>query len=107
MLNQVVLVGRLVKDVEIEQIDDDKIMGTMVLAVPRSFKNEEGVYDTDFITIKIFGGVASNTNEYCIKGDLVGVKGRVESYDDDNKIKIQIIGEKVTFLSSNRKNMEE
>lgn len=105
MLNQIILCGRLTKDIDIEQIDDDKIMGTMALAVPRNFKNEEGVYDTDFITIKIFGGIASNTKEYCTKGDLVGVKGRVESYGDDNKM--QIIGEKITFLSSARNKKEE
>lgn len=103
MLNQLILCGRLTKDIEIEQIDDDKTMGTMVLAVPRNFKNPEGVYDTDFVTVTIFNGVASNVKEFCNKGDLVGVKGHVESYGNDNEIRL--IGEKVTFLSSNKNNI--
>lgn len=88
MLNQVVIIGRLIAD-PIE----DKI----ALAVPRSFKNEEGAYDTDFVEITIWGGIAENVKNYCHKGDLIGVKGRIEA---DNKKIINIVAEKITFLSS-------
>ena len=96
MTNQLVLVGRLTDNIKIEQIDDDKYMGIATLAVPRSWKNADGEYETDFITVYMFGNIASNTNEFCEKGDLIGIKGRVESTEND----MRIIAEKIKFLSS-------
>lgn len=92
MLNQTVLVGRLVEQPTL--VDGSAIIK---LAIPRSYKNENGEYDTDFINAMIFGGVATNTCEYCKKGDLVGVKGRLQS----NENGFELIAEKITFLSSN------
>ena len=103
MMNQLVLVGRLTDNIKMEQIDDDKYMGITTLGVPRSFKNEYGEYETDFITVYMFGNIASNTNELCKKGDLIGIKGRVESTENN----MRIIAEKVTFLSSARNKKEE
>ena len=98
MLNQTVLVGRIVSDPEINETKNDKKVTTIPLAVQRSYKNEEGVYATDFIPCVLWDGVAQNVVEYCKKGDLIGVKGRIQSSVD----KIQVIAEKVTFLSSNK-----
>lgn len=93
MMNQTILIGRIVKDVEKEGN-----LAKIVLAVLRSFKNEEGVYETDFIPVKLFQPIADNALEYCKRGDLVGIKGRIQS---DNGI--EIIAEKMTFLATNRK----
>lgn len=101
MLNQVVLVGRLVKDVEKEEGKNGAILE---LAIPRSFKNSEGVYDTDFISIRIFDNIAGNVKEYCRKGDIVGVKGRLQSRKENEEYIMELIGEKVTFLSSRKEN---
>jgi len=106
MLNQIVLVGRLVKEVELEK-EGDKNIATMSLAIPRSYKNENGEYDTDFIDCILWNVIAENTSEYCKKGDVVGVKGRVQSRtienEDETKTnKIEIVAEKVTFLSSKK-----
>lgn len=98
MLNQTVLVGRIVSDPEINETKNDKKVTTIPLAVQRSCKNEEGEYATDFIPCVLWDGVAQNVVEYCKKGDLIGVKGRIQSSVD----KIQVIAEKVTFLSSNK-----
>lgn len=98
MLNQVVLVGRLVNDVKIEELEEGKKVASITLAIPRSYKNENGEYDTDFITCDILGSIAENVSEYCKKGDLIGVKARMESKDG----KQQIVVEKVTFLSSKK-----
>ena len=96
MLNQVIMVGRLTNDPEVKE---EKAYIT--LAIPRSFKNAEGCYDTDFINCVLFNSIASNTAEYCKKGDIVGVKGRLQS-NDETDYKIEVIAEKVTFLSSKR-----
>lgn len=97
MLNQVILVGRLTSDPEIKEVEEERKVTDITLAVPRSFKNADGEYDTDFITCKLWNSIATNTAEYCHKGDIIGVKGRMEALDG----KLSIVAEKATFLSSN------
>ena len=107
MLNQIVLVGRLTRDIEVHKSENGVKVATLSLAIPRSFKNSEGVYDTDFIDCVAFENIAENTCEYCNKGDTVGVKGRVQSRvlekEDKKEYLTEIIAEKVTFLSSHPK----
>ena len=104
MLNQVVLVGRIVYDLELKKNDSGKKYLSLMLAIPRSFKNIEGTYDTDFIRCIVWDNVASNTSEYCKKGDIVGLKGRLQSRlverNDKKENIMEVIGEKVTFLTS-------
>ena len=97
MLNQIVLVGRITSDLEINEVENKKV-ATITLAVSRSFKNANGEYETDFVPITIWNGIAENVCEYCKKGDIVGVKGRIQTKED----KIEIVAEKVTFLSSRK-----
>lgn len=106
MLNQVVLVGRLTKDPEVNTTDSNKHYLHIALAVPRSFKNINGEYDTDFIDCVLWDSVAKSTSEYCRKGDIVGVKGRIQSdlvekEDGTKKYYTNVVAERVTFLSSN------
>ena len=107
MLNQVVLVGRLTRDIVVNKSDKGIKVATISLAIPRSFKNSEGLYDTDFVDCVAYDSIASNTSEYCKKGDIVGVKGRVQSRTIENEGKkeniMDIICEKITFLSSHTK----
>ena len=111
MLNQVVLVGRLAQELQLNKSDSGKKVATITLAVPRSFKNMEGGYDTDFIRCVLWDNIAENTKEYCKKGDIVGVKGRIQSRvlekDKKKETVLEIIGEKVTFLSSKPKEETE
>lgn len=108
MLNQVVIVGRLVKDPTLEERENGGNYGFITLAVPRSYKNAEGVYETDFVDCVLWNGVANNVVEYCKKGDLVGIKGRIETrteeVNEEKKKITEIIAEKVTFLSSKSNN---
>lgn len=109
MLNQVIVVGRLTKEVELKEIGEKKV-ANVTIAVPRSFKNADGEYETDFINCVLWDGVANNTAEYCHKGDIVGIKGRLQNKpmaNDDGEIvaqTTQVIAEKVTFLSQSKKN---
>lgn len=99
MLNQIVLVGRIVK---FSEENDTTIVS---VAVPRSFKSSEGIYETDFIDCILIKGIAENTKEYCKNGDIIGIKGRIQRIDvEDN---IQLIAEKVTFLSTGKEESEE
>ena len=96
MLNQVILVGRLVKKPQVEKTENGKDYANITLAVSRSFKNEEGIYETDFINCTLWEGVAIQTSNYCKSGDIIGVRGRLEKIKD----KVVVIAEKITFLAS-------
>jgi single-strand DNA-binding protein len=104
MLNQVVLVGRLTKDLEIKELEDRKKVVNLTLAVPRSFKNVDGEYETDFIDCTLWNSVAENTAEFCKQGDIVGIKGRLQTTNTNERKYTQVIAEKVTFLSSKSNN---
>ena len=113
MLNQVILVGRLVRNPELQITESGRKRSSITLAVSRGYKNQDGEYDTDFFDCTLWTGIAENTHEYCKSGDVIGVKGRLQTWmlenDDGTKSKkVEIIAEKVTFLSSSRndKNLE-
>lgn len=114
MLNQIILVGRLTRDITVNKSENGIKVATISLAIPRSFKNSEGVYDTDFVDCVAFDNIAENTSEYCGKGDIVGVKGRIQTRmveKEEGKEKkeekvTEIICEKITFLSSRPKEEE-
>lgn len=95
MHNMVYLIGRLTKDVEIEENG-----ATINIAVQRAFKNEEGIYETDFFDVKLMGQIATNTAEYCQKGDLVGIKGVLRNGENGT----YVLTEKITFLASRKAN---
>ena len=98
MMNQLVLVGRLANELELKKSENGKTFCYIQLAVNRSFKNIDGIYETDIIPCILWDTVANHSVEYLQKGDVIGIKGRIQMNDDN----IEIIAEKVTFLS-NRK----
>lgn len=112
MLNQVILVGRLVRNPELQLTESGKKISVVTLAVNRAFKNTNGEYDTDFFDCTLWTNVAENTAEYCRTGDVIGVKGRLQTRivekEDGNKFKrTEIVAERVTFLSSAEKLKDE
>lgn len=107
MLNQLVLVGRLVQDPEVKELEDGKKVTNITVAIPRAFKNAEGSYDTDFIDCVLWNGIAEHTSDYCHKGDVIGIKGRLQNLEyekeDGTKVyKSQVVAERVTFLSAKK-----
>ena len=72
MLNQVILVGRLVKTPELFVAESGNKGSIITLAVGRAYKNQNGEYDTDFLDCTLWTGIAENTAEYCKKGDVIG-----------------------------------
>ena len=107
MMNQFFGVGRLVAQPEVKESENGKKYTNFTIAVQRSYKNADSVYETDFLDVVSFGPMAETTCEYCQKGDMVGVKGRVEtsSYENEDGEKrksTQIIADRITFLSSSK-----
>jgi len=105
-MNHLMIVGRLVDNPKIEKTDSGKKVMNMTVAVPRTYKNDKGEYDTDFVDCVLWSGIAENTAEYCKKGDVIGVKGRLQTdlYDKDGQThkSSKLVAEKVTFLQSSR-----
>lgn len=105
MINQIMLVGRLVKTPDLFLTESGKKGTFITLAVGRPFKNINGEYDTDFIDCTLWTAVAESTAEYCKTGDIIGIRGRIQTKivenEDGSKEKImEIVADKVTFLSS-------
>lgn len=109
MLNQSILVGRIVRDPEVRETENGTKVTNITLAVQRPYKNINGEYDTDYISCVLWKGVAETTAEYCGKGDLIGVRGRIQTrsidLSDETKHNVmEVIAERVTFLSSRKNN---
>lgn len=111
MINQVVLTGRLVSDPDIVVTENNKKKTVVTVAIPRTYKNMEGNYESDFVRCVLWNGIAESTCEYCKKGDIVGVRGRLQTseYEVDNNVRysMDVIAEKVSFISNKRNNHEE
>lgn len=111
MTNCTMLIGRLVEEPKVLETENGNKYANMTIAVTRTFKNAEGEYDTDFVDCLLWRGVAENVSLYCKKGDLIGVKGRIESkpFEKDGEVKknTRIVADKVSFLSKARSNQEE
>ncbi len=105
MLNQTTLIGRLTHDPEIKVLEGGKKVSEITLAVRRAFKNMDGEYDTDFLRITLWEGLAETVTSYMKRGTLVAVNGRLQirKYDisDDRYLNIiEIVAERVTYLST-------
>ena len=98
MMNNIMLVGRLTNNLEMKELESGNKFTEMVLAVNRSFKNSDGIYETDLIPVIVWEGISKQVAEYCGKGDTIGVRGRLQMDND----RITVIAERVTFLSSRK-----
>ena len=107
MLNQNVTVGRIVNSPMLLENNENEKYKTITIAVQRTYKNQNGEYDIDFIDVQLTKMIAENTSQNCKKGDLIGIKGRLETRKVKPEEKIdtitELIAEKVTVLSSSKK----
>ncbi|MBD1491641.1 single-stranded DNA-binding protein [Weissella confusa] len=85
MINRVVLVGRLTKDVELRYTTSGAAAGSFTLAVNRQFTNSNGERETDFINGVIWRKSAENFANFTSKGSLVAVEGRLQTRNYENQ----------------------
>jgi single-strand DNA-binding protein len=106
MLNRVVLIGRLTKDVDLRYTQSGKAVANFTLAVDRNFSKEA----TDFIRVLAWGGQAENCDKYLSKGKLAAVDGRLQisTYDKDGvkHTSAEVIADSVQFLSPKTSNSD-
>ena len=104
-INNLILVGRLTRDIEIKYSQGGKAIGTTSIAVNRSVKNgEQWVDEASFFDITLFGKTAENLKQYLVKGKQVAIKGSLKQdrWNDKEtgkqKSKISIVTEDIELL---------
>ena len=85
MINNVVLVGRLTKDCDLKYTSSGTAVGTFTLAVNRQFTNQAGEREADFINCVIWRKSAENFANFTRRGSLVGITGRIQTRNYENK----------------------
>lgn len=103
MLNRVVLVGRLTKDPELRYTPSGVAVATFTLAVNRTFQNQQGEREADFINCVVWRKQAENAANFLKKGSLAGVDGRLQTRNyegqDGKRVYVtEIVAESVQFL---------
>lgn len=90
MLNNVCLNGRITRNLELKQTNNNNLSLNITLAVERNFKDQNGQKQTDFISCKVFGKRAETIAQYCQKGDLISITGSIQtgSYQKQDGTKV-------------------
>ena len=111
MINNVVLVGRITKDLELRYTTSNKETTTFTVAINRAFKGQDGQTQADFISCVTFGKTAGNVCRYCGKGSMIGVEGRIQTRNYQNNqgntvYVTEVIADRVQFLESKNQNQQ-
>ena len=104
-MNKTILVGNLAKDPERKKTPVGTPVATFTVAVRRSFKNENGNYNADFINCVAWRSTADFIANYFRKGSKIGIVGSLQSrsYDDKNGNKryvTEVLVDEVEFCGS-------
>lgn len=105
MINRVVLVGRLTKDPELKYTQSGIAVTRFTLAVNRTYTNQQGQREADFINCVTWRRQAENTANYLRKGNLAGIEGRIQTSNfegkDGNRVFMtEVVVDSVQFLES-------
>ncbi|RST57643.1 single-stranded DNA-binding protein [Siminovitchia terrae] len=103
MVNRTVLVGRLTKDVDLKYTPNGVPVASFTLAVNRTFTNQQGEREADFINCVVWRKPAENAANYLSKGSLAGVDGKLQtrSYErqDGKRVYVtEVVADSVQFL---------
>lgn len=106
-MNQVSVIGRIVRDIELKELGEGKQVVNNTIAIPMTFKKDSG-QDTDFIPIVAWNKTAVLLHQYCKKGNLIGLTGRMQSRSYLNKENetiyvVEMVVNTVQFLSNKPK----
>ena len=104
VMNNVSLVGRITKDLELKYTQSNKAVVNFTLAVNRNFQSSDGE-EADFIRVQVWNKTAENLVNYMSKGSQIGVTGRIQtrSYDKDNGERVyitEVIANTIDFLET-------
>lgn len=107
MINNVVVVGRLTKAVDLRYTSNGTAYASFTLATERPFKNQNGERETDFINCVMWRKPAENLANYTKKGSLIGVEGRIQTrnYENEQGQRVyvtEVLAERFSFLESKK-----
>ncbi|HBL36328.1 MAG TPA: single-stranded DNA-binding protein [Firmicutes bacterium] len=102
-MNHVILIGRLTRDPELRYTPNGVAVANFTVAVDRTFTNQAGEREADFIPIVVWQKLAETCANHLHKGRLVAVDGRLQirSYDtqDGQKRRVaEVVAANVQFL---------
>lgn len=105
MINNVVVVGRLTRAVDLRYTSNGTAYASFTLATDRDFKNQNGEKETDFINCVMWRKPAENLANYTKKGSLIGVEGRIQTrnYENEQGKRVyvtEVLAERFHFLES-------
>lgn len=111
-MNNVILIGRLTRDPELRYTVSNVAVCNLSLAVNRTYTNDEGEKETDYINVTVFKKQAENCKGYLFKGSQVAIKGeiRTDTYTDkegNNKKNFYVLANAITFLDNKKKDKKE
>lgn len=109
MINNVTLVGRIGKELNLKYTPSGVANLTFSLAVTRPFTNQQGEKETDWVNVVVWRKMAENTANFCDKGSMVGITGRIQTRNyegqDGKRIYVtEVIAENVSFLDKKASN---
>lgn len=112
MINNVVLVGRSVREPELRYTPQNTAVATFTLAVNRRFKNAQGEREADFINCVIWRQPAENLANWAKKGTLVGITGSIQVRNYENKegqrvYVTEVLADNFQMLESNSNKTEK
>ena len=107
MINNIVLVGRTTKAIELKQNKNGTSYVQFTLAVNRPYKEEQGGQQADFITCVAWNKTAETIANYVLKGTMIGVEGRLQVRNYENEAGIrqyisEVLVNRFTFLESKK-----
>lgn len=111
MMNRVVLVGRLTKDVDLRYTPNGVAVANFTLACNRPFKNQSGEQEAGFINVQVWRKPAENAANYLKKGSLAGVDGRIQTRNfegsDGKRVYVtEVVADSVQFLEPKKDNQQ-
>lgn len=105
MLNNIVLVGRIVEPPQLRESTSGNKYATVVLEIMRPFKNSNGIHDSDRISVTLWKGIAEMACDCCKVGDMLGVKGRLQAYcvekESHTYYNYEVIAEHLSYMTKN------
>jgi len=104
-----VLVGRLTKNPDYRVTPSSVQITTFTLAVNRTFTNQQGEREADFINCVVFHKQAENVHNYLSKGKLAGIEGRLQTRNyknsEDKTVYVtEVVCDRVQFLDPKTNN---
>lgn len=112
MINRVVLVGRITKDVDHRVTTSGASVVSFTLAVNRNFTSASGERETDFINCVTWRASADFMKNYVKKGNLLAVDGRMQTrnYEDNDGRTVyitEVVADSVQLLESRSSNQSD